>query len=310
MDFTYAVTAGKTSLILPVYLLDSSVTTGAALNGVLFGSITAYYWRSSAAAPVNINFSSSGTPGTYSANSFVQINAANMPGLYQACLPDAAYASGADFVTVSLKGAVNMVPWMRTIPLKAFNQDSAGVTVGPNGITSISIQDGAYTGAKFAPAGVAQGGASTSIVLDPTASAVNDYYQYQVVAISGGTGAEQSRLILSYNGGTKVATVDRAWAITPDATSEYIMSTQGPAYINGVSNAVTNVLRDAISDDIVEVQGNYTMQQVLSSIFAACCGRSSNGNTTFSTPNNAATRIFASVDSSNNRTAVTLTPST
>jgi hypothetical protein len=69
----------------------------------------------------------------------------------------------------------------------------------------------------------AAGGAS-AITLDAGASATTDWYKGSIVSIVGGTGVGQSRLIQSYNGGTKVATVDGAWAANPDNTSLFVIS--------------------------------------------------------------------------------------
>lgn len=58
------------------------------------------------------------------------------------------------------------------------------------------------------------GGAST-ITLDASASATNDYYTGQTIALVGGTGAGQARRITGYVGSTKVVTVNRAWVTNP-----------------------------------------------------------------------------------------------
>lgn len=53
----------------------------------------------------------------------------------------------------------------------------------------------------------AQGGATTTITLDASASAVNDFYAGYWVEITSGTGASQVRKIKSYDGTTKIATI-------------------------------------------------------------------------------------------------------
>lgn len=77
----------------------------------------------------------------------------------------------------------------------------------------------------------AAGGAST-ITLDSGASAVNDFYKGCLVAIVGGTGAGQCRAIRSYVGATQVATVGRAWATNPDATSLYVILPGGEVQLD------------------------------------------------------------------------------
>jgi hypothetical protein len=68
-------------------------------------------------------------------------------------------------------------------------------------------------------------------------------------------------------------------------------------------------LRDAIFDVVIETAGSYTAQQALSILLAALAGQTANSGTTLKTPNGASTRIASTIDGSNNRTAMTLTPS-
>jgi len=71
--------------------------------------------------------------------------------------------------------------------------------------------------------GTATGGAATYITLDGTASGTDGAYDPSLVAIIGGTGAGQARLIMEYNGTSKNAYVDRNWKVNPDATSEFVI---------------------------------------------------------------------------------------
>lgn len=68
-------------------------------------------------------------------------------------------------------------------------------------------------------------------------------------------------------------------------------------------------IANAIKAAVVESQGNYTVQQVLSIVLAVLAGVTSSGGATLKTPNGSATRVAATIDGSNNRTAMTLTPS-
>jgi hypothetical protein len=69
--------------------------------------------------------------------------------------------------------------------------------------------------------GTAQAGAASTITLDAGASAVDNFYRHQILAIDAGTGAGQSQIIDSYVGSTKVATMAASWATAPDATSHF-----------------------------------------------------------------------------------------
>lgn len=69
-------------------------------------------------------------------------------------------------------------------------------------------------------ANTAQAGSSTTITLDASASAVDNYYNNDMLLITSGTGAGQARFISAYVGSTKVATVG-TWATTPNNTSVF-----------------------------------------------------------------------------------------
>ena len=105
--------------------------------------------------------------------------------------------------------------------------------------------------------GTAQAGAVTNITLAATASATNGIYDPGIVRISSGTGAGQSRLIIDYNGTTKVASIDRDWRIVPDATSVYevvyspniISTNEGLAQAGAAGSITLNAQADS-NDDV------------------------------------------------------------
>lgn len=74
------------------------------------------------------------------------------------------------------------------------------------------------------------------------------------------------------------------------------------------ADAVTEITDDIMAE-VVETQGSYTVQQVLSIVLAVLAGETSGGGATIATPDGVSTRVAATVDASNNRTAMTLTPS-
>lgn len=117
-----SIKAGATSIDIPAFIQDSSVTTGAGLTGLVFntGSLTAYYHRQGASAAVAITLATK-TVGTWVSGGFVARDATNEPGQYEVGLPDAAVAAGARWVTVHLKGAANMAPQVILIELTAWD---------------------------------------------------------------------------------------------------------------------------------------------------------------------------------------------
>lgn len=68
-------------------------------------------------------------------------------------------------------------------------------------------------------------------------------------------------------------------------------------------------IANAVKATVVEAQGNYTLQQALSVILAVLAGQTADNGATLKTPNGAATRVTATIDENNNRTAMTLAPS-
>jgi hypothetical protein len=98
--------------------------------------------------------------------------------------------------------------------------------------------------------GAAQAGAASSVTLNALASSTDDIYVGQTVFIVGGTGADQSRVVIAYNGTTKVATVHKAWDITPDSTSSYVMSPL-PTIGDYVVNATPALIADAVWDEVL-----------------------------------------------------------
>ena len=92
--------------------------------------------------------------------------------------------------------------------------------------------------------GTAQAGGASSITFDATgSSSTTDFYKYQMVTIRSGTGAGQTRQITAYNGTTKVATVNLAWATAPSTDSEYIV------HPGGLDAATVAAIADAIWDE-------------------------------------------------------------
>ncbi len=85
----------------------------------------------------------------------------------------------------------------------------------------------------------AQTGTSTTITLDSGASSVdNTYAQGFLIRLISGTGSGQARTIEGYVGSTKVATVDHAWATTPDNTSVFKIYPWPVANVGMVGNQV------------------------------------------------------------------------
>mmetsp|Transcript_32310 Transcript_32310/g.75480 ORF Transcript_32310/g.75480 Transcript_32310/m.75480 type:complete len:2927 (-) Transcript_32310:112-8892(-) len=97
--------------------------------------------------------------------------------------------------------------------------------------------------------GTAQGGSTTTITLAAAGtSAVDGYYVGMNVAITtagaGGLATTDVRRVVSYDGTTKVATVEAAWASggSPDGATVYVITTLQEGYSTGAATASTFTL--------------------------------------------------------------------
>ncbi len=127
---------GLTSCLVEVFIQNNALTTGAGLAGLVYNSasLTAYYHRNSAASATAISLVTA-TSGTWTSSGFVEVDGTNMPGVYQLGIPDAALATGADSVSIILKGATNMAPVVlevQLIEVDLLDTVRLGLTALPN----------------------------------------------------------------------------------------------------------------------------------------------------------------------------------
>ena len=123
--------------------------------------------------------------------------------------------------------------------------------VNPDATSEFSIA--CNPGREHVNEGLAQGGTSTTITLNALASSGNDVYAGQMVFIRSGTGQDEAALITSYNGTSKVATIDGNWVSTPDTTSAYIINPTSPVALS----IATQASIDAIEIDTNELQSDW-----------------------------------------------------
>jgi hypothetical protein len=168
--------------------------------------------------------------------------------------------------------------------------------------------------------GRAAAGAASSITLGASASAVADFYKGAVVAITGGTGDNQSRLITGYTTG-RVATVDRPWAVAPDGTSIYgvwpnsagaAASSSSSAAAADLSTTAVSAVVAAVLDGADGIEPGLTTRQALRLMAAMLFGQVSGGNTgteVFKAAKTAAkTRVTVTATATGDRTAVVIDP--
>lgn len=120
MTEQYKFSPGATSKTIEVFIGTSGLAGISGLTSASVGLIC-YYHRQGANASAAITLSG-GTLGTWGAGGqFVEVDATHMTGSYQLSLPDAALASGADWVRIMLQGFATMVPTIVNIDLTTYD---------------------------------------------------------------------------------------------------------------------------------------------------------------------------------------------
>lgn len=104
--------------------------------------------------------------------------------------------------------------------------------------------------------GLALSATSSTITLNSLAADLDEVYTGQTIFIRSGTGEDQAKTVLSYDGATHVATVD-AWVEVPDETSAYVMLPSGTGGGGGGGStwsvAEKNQIRSALGVDGTKV---------------------------------------------------------
>ena len=136
------VTAGKANVTVDVYFVDDDGGTspGEPTTGLLFSNIetggSASYHRQGAAR-VDFTLVTVAVAGAHTDGGFIEIDAANMPGLYRLDVPDAAFLTGVDYVTIQLVEAGGNNTLMRPLLIDLTDVDlrdsvRGGMTALPN----------------------------------------------------------------------------------------------------------------------------------------------------------------------------------
>jgi len=95
--------AGSVDLSIPVIL--RSTTDNTEVTGKAFGDVTASYWRQGGIRVDTPAITLAAVNSAHADGGFKEVDAANMAGAYRFDLPDAAIATGADWVVITIKVA-------------------------------------------------------------------------------------------------------------------------------------------------------------------------------------------------------------
>ncbi len=233
----------STSVILTVFIRNSSVTTGAGLGSLDHtSSITGGYVKRNGTGVALAVDEDVGTEGTYQAPSAaakVRIGTpANMPtGAYELHFHNDLFTT-ADWVTIILSGASNMVPLAIEIQLTSVNVNDAvrgGMTALPN--ANAAASGGLFT--RGTGAGQINQGANGRIDVD-------------MVAIHGTSLTETSGQLAAafkkfFDVGTPTGTINSL----PDA----VAGATGGVFIAG-SNAATSITTALTANIVGNITGN------------------------------------------------------
>lgn len=133
-----SVVKGATSVLVRIFIQDSSSLVGAGLTGLVFNTsgLTCCRMRDDDgnAGATSITLATA-TLGTWASGGFKEKDATNAPGWYEFGIPNAALTTGSRSVGIHFKGATNMAPCPIEIELTGWdNQDGVhgGLTALPN----------------------------------------------------------------------------------------------------------------------------------------------------------------------------------
>lgn len=105
----YALPKGSTNVTLNLFILDTTSTVGAGLTGLTYATASLVCWYVRAGGtPTQVTLVTQTATGAHTDGGFCAVSGSNMPGWYRLDLPDACFASGADSVGITLRGATNM----------------------------------------------------------------------------------------------------------------------------------------------------------------------------------------------------------
>lgn len=338
------VTKGSTDRSVVLKIIDSA--DGTPETGVVFNTsgIDLWYRREGAALTSITEATLASLTTAHADGGFLHI--AN--GEYRLDLPDAAFATAANYVDIggtvtgmivlggrvrladvnledSVRAGLTSLPnaaaaasgglYIRGTGAGAINQDANGrIDVNIAAIsTDATAADNleSYTdGTTPAPVNVAQFGGAAGTFAGGRAEVNATHFSGTAATASGGIPAVNTVQWrgVQPNNLTSGRVESLVGAMAADVLTAAAIAADAIGASELAADAATEIA-SAVIAKVVESEGSYTVQQVLSIVLAVCAGRTSNGGNTFATPNNVATRATATTDGSNNRTAMSLTPS-
>lgn len=103
-----------------------------------------------------------------------------------------------------------------------------------------------HPGREHVNEGLVRGGTINTVTLNALASPIDNVYNYQTIFLRSGTGEDQTGQIISYDGSTKIATIEGEWAVIPDTTTGYTLL---PYHNNPIASYISS-FQSVISVDM------------------------------------------------------------
>lgn len=162
---TYQILKGSTSQAIDIFI-NTSALAGVGSLAFNSGSLAAYYHRQGAASATQIVLVTA-TSGAWTSGGFVSVDNTNMVGLYELGIPDAALATGADWVKIMVYGAATTVPTVITVELTGIN-----AKVADFGLLTSAAENNAIADALLNRASAIETGITPALALRYIASAM------------------------------------------------------------------------------------------------------------------------------------------
>jgi len=228
-----AVTKIQTGLATPTNITAGTITTVTNLtNAPTVGDFTTTMKTSlNAATPASVQNISAQTGDSYAVVTAIKTKTDYLPSV-------TAGAAGGVFIAGT--NAATSITTALTANITGNLSGSVG-SVATGGIAAASfaagaidataIANGAIDNATFATdtvcrnirSGATNGAGASTVTLDGSASSINNFYDGAIIQITAGDGIGQSRVIRSYVGSTKIATVTEAWVTQPTSATYVIL---------------------------------------------------------------------------------------
>lgn len=177
-------TKGKTSRSLPVFIQDTTSTTGGGLSGVTSASsgLVLEYRRQGQSSWTSVTPVAGKTLGTYLSGGIVADG--SLAGAYEVDFPDAAFASasGVEWVACRIRGVANMLPALIEVQLDTvdYQTDAFGALKPTTAGRTLDVSAGGEAGIDLANVG----SPTTTLNLSGTTISTSQ----QVASVTGNVG--------------------------------------------------------------------------------------------------------------------------